>query len=75
MIAQGDVCKFYVDDYKLICRAWRKCNSDEKKFEITVKQRKNGKCGKWVQIYHTLSGPMIDSYDVADGFIAGLIGE
>ena len=73
MIAQGDTCKFYIDDYKLICRAWRNYHTDnEKKFEVTVKERKHG---KWIQIYHTLSGPMIDSYDVADGFIAGLIGE
>lgn len=73
MIAQGDTCKFYIDDYKLICTAWRNCHTDnEKKYEVTVKKRKHG---KWVQIYHTLAGPLIDSYDWADEFIAELIGE
>ncbi len=72
MITIGDSCKFNIDSYKLKCTAWRRCNSGDKLFEVTVKELKHG---KWVQIYHTLSGPMIDTYFTADKFIAELIGE
>jgi len=71
MIALGDKCTFFIDNYKLKCHAWY-ISTNFKRYEVLVKELKDG---KWMRIYHSFDGPLIDSYDRADEFIAELIGE
>ena len=67
MIATGDTCKFHFGDYKIKCKSWSYPSSTEKLYEVSVKELK---LGRWVLVYHTLTGPMLDSYDKADNFLA-----
>lgn len=69
MIALGDSCKFRIDMYKLQCHAWY-ASGYEKRYEVLVKELREG---KWMRIYHSFNGPLIDSYNKADAFIAKIL--